>query len=78
MHAGEHVSAAESGRPPTRLTHFVPARRCDRQIWEDLTRLIAPQGNFAVYRQMLKTAAYVVVASHAQPPEVHRLPSLTA
>lgn len=27
-------------------------------MWEDLSRLVAPQGNFAVYRQMLKTAAY--------------------
>ena len=29
------------------------------QIWEDLSRLVMPQGNFAVYRKMLKTAPYV-------------------
>ena len=36
-----------------------PRRVGRTQNWEDLQRLVGPEGNFAVYRHVLKNSAYV-------------------
>ena len=43
-------------------------------MWEDLSRLITPQGNFAVYRQLHKTSAS---GAPPAPPAASRRTALT-